>query len=623
MNPLTRSLIVVPLLAFVATLHAAEERTLDRWDLSRIYSDRAAWEAAFGQVEQRVELARACQGRLGDGAAKLKYCLDTVHDLRKELDRVTSYARMTYDENTRVAESQELSDRADLLGNRLSQALSFVRPEILALGAQRVDTFLAQEPGLAVYRHILDDILRRGAHTRSADEEEIIATAGLVADAPYSVYNILANADVPWPTVTLSDGSEVRLDQAAYTKHRSAVNRDDRRKVFEAFWSTWKDYTRTFGTTLFSQMKRDAFYAKVRRYDSALESALDDSRVPVAVYHTLIRETNASLGTLHRYFRLRARMLGVDQLRYHDIYPPLVETDKVYPIDEAKRMVLESARPLGEEYVSVVARGFDQRWMDVYPRPGKQSGAYSNGAVYDVHPFVLMNYNDDYESLSTLAHEWGHAMHSYLANAAQPYPTADYSIFLAEVASTLNEALLLEKMLKEARDDEARLFYLGSALEQLRGTYFRQAMFAEFELRIHEIVERGEALSGERLTQIYGDILRRYHGHDQGVVVIDDAYAVEWAYIPHFYYNFYVYQYATSVAASSLIADRILQGEPGAAQTYLGLLEAGGSDYPYELLKRAGVDLATADPYRSMAARMERIMDEIEAILDRREKGRV
>ncbi|MGV8039077.1 MAG: M3 family metallopeptidase [Thermoanaerobaculaceae bacterium] len=265
-------------------------------------------------------------------------------------------------------------------------------------------------------------------------------------------------------------------------------------------------------------------------------------------------------------------------------------------------------------------KGFDSRWMDVYPRPGKRSGAYSNGSAYDVHPFVLMNYNDDYESLSTLAHEWGHAMHSFLANQAQPFQTADYSIFVAEVASTFNEALLLDRMLTQAKTDDERLSLLGSYLEGLRGTFFRQTMFAEFELMIHQAAERGEALSGKKLTEMYGGLLRRYHGHDQGVIRIDDAYAVEWAYIPHFYYNFYVYQYATSLAASSLLAKEVLAGTPGARERYLGLLKAGGSKYPYELLRDAGVDLASPAPYRALEARMSWAMDEIEKILARREK---
>jgi oligoendopeptidase F len=280
--------------------------------------------------------------------------------------------------------------------------------------------------------------------------------------------------------------------------------------------------------------------------------------------------------------------------------------------------VLGALKPLGDSYVKVVAQGFESRWMDVFPRQGKRSGAYSAGSVYGAHPFVLMNYNDDYEGLTTMAHEWGHAMHSHLANQTQPYPTADYSIFVAEVASTFNEALLLDRMLKQAKSDDEKLFLLGSYLEGLRGTFFRQAMFAEFELTIHQVAEKGEALTGQRLTEIYGELLRRYHGHDQGVLRIDDAYTVEWAYIPHFYYNFYVYQYATSLAASSLLAKDVLEGQPGAADRYLGLLKAGGSKYPYELLKDAGVDLATPAPYKALEARMNWAMDEIERILVRR-----
>jgi oligoendopeptidase F len=305
-------------------------------------------------------------------------------------------------------------------------------------------------------------------------------------------------------------------------------------------------------------------------------------------------------------------------MRYYDIYPPLVSGTRKYPIDEGKKMMLEAVKPLGERYVAAMAAGLQQRWMDVYPRPHKLSGAHMAGSAYDVHPYVLMNYNDNYESVSTLAHEWGHAMHSYLSNAAQPFVTSDYAIFVAEIASTFNEALLLEHVLRNAADDNERLLYLGSALEQLRGTFFRQAMFAEFEREVHARVDKGEPLSGDKLTQIYGEILRRYHGDREGVVKIDDLYTVEWAYIPHFFRPFYVFQYATSIAASSLFADAVLKGEPGARERYLKLLSAGGSDYPYELVKAAGVDLASPAPYRAVVARMNRIMDEIEAIQARR-----
>jgi oligoendopeptidase F len=367
-------------------------------------------------------------------------------------------------------------------------------------------------------------------------------------------------------------------------------------------------------------VKTDWFNARVRRHPSSLASALSGNNVPEAVYRTLLAETNANLPTLHRYFRLRGRMLGVADLRYWDIYPPMVKLDKKFTYAEAKRATLAAAQPLGAAYVTDLAACLDGRYTHVYPQPGKRSGAYMSGSVHDAHPYVLLNHNDDYESLSTLAHEWGHGMHSVLANRTQPAPVAQYSIFTAEIASTCNEALLLDQMLKIAKDDDERLFYLGSALEQLRGTFFRQAMFAEFELRIHEEVEKGNALSGDAFTQIYADILRRYHGDAAGVLKIDDLVTVEWAYIPHFYRNFYVYQYATSIAASQAFAERILAGEPGAVDTYLGLLKAGGSDYPYELVKKAGVDLATPEPYRALVKRMNAIMDQIESILDKRAK---
>jgi oligoendopeptidase F len=363
-------------------------------------------------------------------------------------------------------------------------------------------------------------------------------------------------------------------------------------------------------------VKRDVFYARVRRYENSLESSLDSDRIPVSVYYRLVEQSNEHLHVLHRYLRLRARMMDIEDMCYWDIYPPLVSGDGDYPVDRGKALVLEAMTPLGTEALEATEAGFAARWMDVYPRQGKKSGAYMNGHVYDVHPYVLMNYNDDYESVSTLAHEWGHALHSYFTNKTQHFVNADYSIFLAEVASTLNEALLLRRMLEESRTASERLFYLGHALEQLRGTFFRQAMFAEFELAIHERVESGNALTSDDFSELYGDLLRRYHGHSEGVVRIDDIFHMEWAYIPHFYYNFYVYQYATSVAAASFLAEQILGDQPGATAAYLDLLSAGGAGYPYDLLVEAGVDLARPEPYQALMRRMAGIMDEIEEILE-------
>ena len=588
----------------------------DCWNLQDIYSDTDAWDAALTVIQEGVDALKAFQGTFSSGAGALLECLELHVTVLKEMYRASSYASMRYHEDTRVGVTAGMEQRAGLVATRLSEAASFIEPEILSLGQETVNGYIAAEPALETYRHQLDDILRRGAHTRSATEEEIIAAAGLVTEVPSSAYGMLANADAPWPMVTLSDGTEFLLNQAGYSRYRSAADRGDREHVFRAFFDVWRRFGRTFGTMLYAQVKRDVFYSRVRKYGSSLEASLDADRIPVTVYQTLVEQANEHLHVLHRYFRLRARMMRVDDMCYWDIYPPLVSGDLDFPIERGKALVLDAMMPLGSEARQSIAAGFEARWMDVYPRQGKKSGAYMNGHVYDVHPYVLMNYNDDYESVSTLAHEWGHALHSYLTNRTQHFVNADYSIFVAEVASTLNEALLLHRMLEESESPAERLFYLGHALEQLRGTFFRQSMFAEFELAIHERVEGGEALTADGFSELYGELIRRYHGHEDGVVQIDEIFHLEWAYIPHFYYNFYVYQYATSVAAASYLAEQILDGSPGATEAYLDLLSAGGAGYPYDLLVKAGVDLARPEPYQALMRRMGRIMDEIEGLID-------
>lgn len=587
----------------------------DRWNLKDIYVDAEAWDAALTAIQSGVEELRTFQGTFSSGAGALLECLEVHVRVLKEMYRASSYASMRYHEDTRVGVTAGMEQRAGLVATRLSEAASFIEPEILALGQETVQAYITAEPALEKYRHQLDDILRRGAHTRSASEEEIIAAAGLVTEVPSSAYGMLANADAPWPMVTLSDGTEFLLNQAGYSRYRSAPDRGDREHVFRAFFDVWRRFGRTFGTMLYAQVKRDVFYSRVRKYGTSLEASLDADRIPASVYQTLIEQANEHLHVLHRYFRLRARMMGVTDMRYWDIYPPLVSGELHFPIERGKELVLDAMTPLGPEARQSIAEGFSARWMDVYPRQGKKSGAYMNGHVYDVHPYVLMNYNDDYESVSTLAHEWGHALHSYLTNRSQHFVNADYSIFVAEVASTLNEALLLHRMLEESTSPAERLFYLGHALEQLRGTFFRQSMFAEFELAIHERVEGGEALTADDFSGLYGELIRRYHGHEDGVVDIDEIFHLEWAYIPHFYYNFYVYQYATSVAAASYLAEQILDGAAGATEAYLDLLRAGGAGYPYDLLVKAGVDLAGPEPYRALMRRMGRIMDEIEDLI--------
>jgi oligoendopeptidase F len=600
------------------SLAAQAEALTDRWNLADLYPLTSAWVADAELLQRQMGDFAACKGHLGDSAANFRRCLDLRSAMEQRLARLEVFAGEQYAADTGDPGGLELRQRAELTDNRLSEATAFVDPEILAIGADRIAGFVAAEPALKVHAYPLAKTLRLAAHTLDGAGEQLLADTEMALGSAAATYSILTNADMPWPTVKLSTGQEVRLDAAAYTKYRESPDRGDRKKVMDAFFGTFKAFERSLGVTLYSQLKETTALSKVRHYPDSLSRSLDRNHVPAAVIDTLIAETNVGLPTLHRYFRLRAKILGVTDLQYHDIYPPLVHGGRRIPLDEAKATVLAAVKPLGADYVKALKAGFDGRWMDAYPRPNKQSGAHMAGHAYDVHPYVLMNYNDDYESMTTLAHEWGHALHSVLANKTQPFVTANYAIFVAEIASTFNEELLLREVLAKATSDDDRLLFLGSALEGLRATFFRQAMFAEFERRIHSEVDRGESLGGATFSKIYCEILDRHHGVAQGVMAISRTYCAEWAYIPHFYNAFYVYQYATSIAASSLFSDRVRAGEAGALERYLDLLKAGGSDDPHELVKRAGVDLASPAPYRSLVARMNLIMDQIEAILTRR-----
>ena len=614
--------IVTALLACVASVSALaqQERPQDRWNLADIYPSIPAWNEDAVKLEKELAQVSACKGQLGSSARRFHECVKLQYDAVRLFYRLAVYANELNSEDTGATPGLELTSRTGVLGSKLSEATSWARPEILALGAEKVEAFQKQEPGLAVYRQPLRDILRNAPHTLDAAGEAMIATYSLSANAASNTYQVLANADFPWPTMKTADGKELKLDEPGFETVRESANRDDRKRGFDTFYAKWKEYERTFGVTYYSDTKEDTVNARIRKYPDSFASAMDRNNLPLAVYDALVKSANENLPTLHRYFKLRGRMLGIAEMRYYDVYPPLISGGREFPIDEGVKIMLESAKPLGDAYVEAMKKGLADRWMDVYPRPRKQSGAHMAGAAYDVHPYLLINYTNNYGSVSTIAHEWGHAMHSYLSNKAQPFPTARYATFVAEIASTTNEAFLLEHMLKNAANDDECLLYLGSALETLRGTFFRQVMFAEFEREVHSRVDKGESMTGDKLTKIYGEILRRYHGDKEGVVKIDDLYTIEWARIPHFYSSFYVFQYATSIAAGSLFAQAILKGEPGARERYLKLLESGSSDYPYDLVKAAGVDLATPAPYTAVATSMNRIMDQIETILARRGK---
>jgi oligoendopeptidase F len=474
---------------------------------------------------------------------------------------------------------------------------------------------MASEPRLQPYRMKLDDVIRRAAHTLSDSEEKLLADLQPVAGSAQSVFNILANADFPYPSVTLSDGKSVRLDAAGYAGARSSPNRADREKVMSSYFTALGGFSRTFGTTMNAEVQKVLFHAKARRYATALESELDGPNIPVPVYTRLVDGVNRNLSSFHRYLTLRKRMMGVGELHYYDLYAPLVSSVRLeYSPEEAQKIVLAAVAPLGHDYVATIQKAFNDRWIDLLPSDGKRSGAYSND-VYGVHPYMLVNYNGQYSDVSTLAHELGHTMQSYLSDKTQPYPMADYPIFVAEVASTFNEALLNDHLLKQIKDDDARLSLLGNYLENIKSTVFRQTQFAEFELRMHEMAAKGKPITGEALAKLYLDITRRYYGHDQGVTVVDDYIAHEWSVVPHFYRDFYVFQYATSFTASEALAAKVKTGDAAAIKRFLSFLSAGGSKYPIDLLKDAGVDMTTDEPLDLTIRSMNRVMDEMEKIL--------
>ena len=592
-----------------------------KWNLADIYPNDDAWNHAKNQLVADIPQLTQFKGTLSSSPQQLLQCLDMLYSLSKTYTRVSAYAGMYSDQDTRDSKYLGMTQEMGQVGATFGATASFIEPEILKMDKARVDEFKKQEPKLGIYAMYLSDILRRQAHTGTEGEEKIIADAGLMAGGAQNIYGIFSNADFPYPKVTLSEGKEVKLDKAAFNFYRGAPNRDDRKKVFAAYFGELFKYRGTFGTELYAEVSKNMFYKNARKYESSLRSALDASNIPVQVYHSLVDNVNKNLPTFHRYLQLRKRMMSVDQLHYYDLYAPLVGgVDLKYPIEEAEKNIVASLSPLGFDYVNTVKKALNERWIDLYPTEGKRAGAYSNGGAYDVHPYMLLNYNGKYDDMSTLAHELGHTMQSSLSNKAQPYPTANYPIFVAEVASTFNEALLIDYVLKQIKDDNVRLSVLGNYLEGIKGTLFRQTQFAEFELRIHEMAEKGESLTGDKLNDLYMEITRKYYGHDNGICIVDDEIKAEWSNIPHFYYNFYVYQYATSQTASSALSEQVLAGDKVATKKFLDFLSAGGSDYPISLLKNAGVDMTTSLPFELTMKKMNRVMDEMEQILKRMKK---
>lgn len=586
-----------------------------QWNLQDLFVDIEAWDQERQRILGEIDKIDRFKGTLDDSSEALYEALRFISDTYQEALEVYVYASLQQDEDLRNTAAQERNQLAEAMFARFSQATAWMDPELIAAGEERIRDFIAENNDLAPFRHQLDNTLRQAEHTLGAEAEQALSYFVQPFDAASAIYSIIANSDIPFPEITTPAGDVVRVDSQGYGMLRSHPDQAFRKQAFEAFWNTWLDYRNSVGMVLNSHIQTQVALAKARHFDSVLERELFEDKLPEAVYRTLVAEVNKALPTLHRYFRLRARMLGLEQMHYYDIYPPLVELDAEFDIESSKRITLDAMGMLGNDWVSRQREAINERWMHVYPQQGKRSGAYMQGSAYAVHPYVLLNHNDDFDSLSTFAHEWGHAMHTLYARQTQPFETAGYATFIAEIPSTSLELILQQYMAGRAQSTDEKLFYLGYSLENLRGTFFRQTMFAEFELALYESVERGEALSGTRISEIYGEILKRYHGHDEGVVQIDELYSNEWMFVPHFYYNMYVFQYATSLTAgTALYASMLEDGEAG-VENFKNLLRAGGSDYPYNLLRNAGVDLATPEPYEAVVERMNAVMDEMEALL--------
>jgi len=571
------------------------------WNLTDLFPTEEAWDEAREEVLAGFDEIDARRGTLSDSADSLYTTQRLVSDTLKKAGRVYVYASLQGDEDLRDSTGQERAQLAQIMFARFGEVTAWIQPELISVGREVIEAYIKEDERLAPFAFGLDDSLRNAAHTLSPETEQTLSYFSQSFGSPNEIYSLIANSDIPWPTITLADGEEVVVDSQGYGRARNSENRDDRKLAFDTFWGKWSEYRNSVGMVMNAHLQTQVALAKARNYDSVLDRELFQDNLPPAVYRTLVAEVNKALPTLHRYFKLRARMLGVEQLHYYDIYPPLVSLDREFNLEDSKKITLEAMQILGDDW-------------------GKRSGAYMSGIAYDVHPYLLLNHNDDYDSLSTFAHEWGHAMHTLYARQDQPFETAGYATFIAEIPSTSLELILQDYMTQHSETIDEKLFYLGHGLESLRGTFFRQTMFAEFELALYEAAERGEALSGDKITEMYGEILRRYHGHDDGVVVIDELYENEWMFVPHFYYNMYVFQYATSQTAGTALYDKIVKDGATGVKNYKDLLRAGGSDYPYTLLVNAGVDLAQPGPYQALVSKMNDIMDEMEQLLDEQQQ---
>lgn len=583
------------------------------WRLEDIFATDEAWDAEFIAVSDLVKDVDKFSGRLHESAENVLQALQARDEVYERAMKLYTYAHMRYDQDTTNSFYQGMNGRIQSLAATLSAKLAYLTPELLALDEATLQDFLQQNDKLALYRQHLAEIAQERKHTLPKEQEEILAQLAEVTSASSQTFGMLNNADLTFPLVTDPDGNEVRLTHGNYIKMLESSNRTVREQAFKAMYETYGNFKNTFASTLIGQVKRDNVNARIRNYDSARHAAMAANFIPENVYDQLIATINKNLPLLHRYVALRKKVLGVDELHMYDLFTPLVpEVEMPMPYEKAEEILVDSLAPLGEEYQAIVKEGLANRWVDVMENKGKRSGAYSSGA-YGTNPYILMNWQDNVNNLFTLTHEFGHSVHSYYTRKTQPYIYGDYSIFVAEVASTCNEELLNDYLLKTVTDDQQRIYLLNLWLDGFRSTVFRQTMFAEFELMIHKADQQGEALTADSLTEMYYDLNKKYFGD---AVVVDQEIGLEWSRIPHFYYNYYVYQYATGQSAAVSLSKQILEeGEPAVKRYIENFLQAGCSDYPINVLQAAGVDMSTAKPIEDACAVFEARLNELEQLI--------
>ncbi len=583
-----------------------------KWNLESIFTQDEAWENSFQRIQKQLPDLEKRQGTLAHSGQDLLNVLRVRDEIYESLEQLYVYSSMRKDEDTTNSKYLGMADRATQLLVQASTVSAYIEPEILALSQETLDQFIQQTPELKIYTFQLQDLSRTRAHVRSAEVEAVLAATGDISDGPQSIFSMIDNADLRLPTIQNEQGDEVELTQGNYLTYIRSEQRTVRKSAFEALHGTFLKQRNTIAATLSTEVKTHIFNARQRYYPSSRAAALSRYNVPESVYDNLIAAVGEAIPLLNRYMQLRKRMLHLDELHMYDLYTPIVkETTDEVTYAQARDTVIQALSPLGDDYIRALKEGFAQRWIDVYETPGKRGGAYSGGS-YSTQPFVLLNFQNKRESMFTLAHELGHSMHSHYTRTHQPYQYGDYTIFVAEVASTLNEGLLTEYLLKTTSDPAVRIALLNHSLEDLRGTLYRQTMFAEFEQQIHQSAEQGEPLTADTMTNLYMALNQKYYG---GEATIDELIGIEWARIPHFYYNFYVYQYATGISAASALVQQILtEGQP-AVERYLHFLSSGSSDYSIELLKKAGVDMTTPEPVQQAFRLFESHLNQLEELL--------